>query len=352
MKGSLACIHALLESGSAVDATTVLGVTPLYAAAQERQPEAMRALIAAGANVEHRIINGATCIVAAAKGGSVECLQILLDGGADVSADVAADGSTALMLAAQERHSAFVKALLQAGASPNTRNKMGGTAAMFAAQSGSPECLKAILDAGGDPNMVGFNLQIGALHSAAQQGHLACVQLLLDRGADCNAISPAGETPLSEAAKGGHELVVRALLQAGAATESEMNTRLARAVAEARSADLPPGRALMAAFSRGRGNGPTAPICEAAARGHLGCVRALLEASADIEVVASPLAITPLIAASFTGHADFVKLLLEAGASTAPKNLIGMSALAGALHRGYTDCAELLRAAGAREPSE
>lgn len=175
------------------------------------------------------------------------------------------------------------------------------------------------------------------------------MRLLLSRQGNANAITPAGETPLSEAAKGGHELVVRALLQeggrvgewcgcgwcivsmqvaachqsprplrsmsnqcqqgwraatpftcqkgmilpatqgaspapafhshpqAGATTESDMNVSLARAVAKARQANLPPSMGLVAAFSLTRGMGPTAPLCEAAARGHLGCVRALLD---------------------------------------------------------------------------
>lgn len=83
--------------------------------------------------------------VAAAKGGSVACLQILLQAGAGVDS-VTAERGTALMLAALERLLAFVNVLLQNGASPHTRNKMGASAAMLAAQSGSPECLKAILD--------------------------------------------------------------------------------------------------------------------------------------------------------------------------------------------------------------
>jgi ankyrin repeat protein len=59
-----------------------------------------------------------------------------------------------------------------------------------------------------------------ALSLAAQQGHAEIVRLLLDAGEDPNRYNPASNhphtTPLHQAVLGGHEAVVRLLVERGA----------------------------------------------------------------------------------------------------------------------------------------
>lgn len=60
------------------------------------------------------------------------------------------NGTTALMIACQERKHSLVKLLLQAGANPNLQDRIGRTALMFAAENGDLPIIKALLDAGAD----------------------------------------------------------------------------------------------------------------------------------------------------------------------------------------------------------
>jgi cytohesin len=62
------------------------------------------------------------------------------------------DGSTALILAAQNGHLAVVEALLKAGADAARATTDGRTALHLAAQNGHTAVVEALLKAGADPN--------------------------------------------------------------------------------------------------------------------------------------------------------------------------------------------------------
>src|SRR5262249_21908694 len=74
------------------------------------------------------------------------------------SADVnpqEADGSTALLWAANLNDADLVARLLKAGANPKVKNKLGSTPLSEACFNANTPMIKALLDAGADPNVVG-----------------------------------------------------------------------------------------------------------------------------------------------------------------------------------------------------
>lgn len=87
-----------------------------------------------------------------------------------------------------------------------------------------------------------------------------------------------------------------------------------------------------------------APLHYAATGGHLDVMQLLLEHYAFIDAQ-SPNGTTPLMMAAMYGSTEAVKLLLDAGADTAMKNQLGMTALDFAIKGNRPDAAALIRQA-------
>jgi hypothetical protein len=87
-------------------------------------------------------------------------------------------------------------------------------------------------------------------------------------------------------------------------------------------------------------------LLAASSQGHLECVRALLEAGADV-AHASETGVTSLIAASREGNRDCVYALLDAGSDVAHAAHSGWTALMTASLQGHLECVRALLEAGA-----
>ena len=79
-------------------------------------------------------------------------------------------------------------------------------------------CIKALLEAGASPDIQNPVIGMASLHFAARKGHEGSVWALLEAGAGLDNRDPRGWAPLHYAATGGCEDCVRTLLEAGANT--------------------------------------------------------------------------------------------------------------------------------------
>lgn len=109
----------------------------------------------------------------------------------------------------------IVRLLIEAGANIEVLDNDGKRPLHFAAEWGTVKTVKALLEAGADPNVCDAN-GLTPLHGAAEFDSTATVKVLIEAGADVNAKAHHDWTPLHDAAFWASEDTVRLLLDAGA----------------------------------------------------------------------------------------------------------------------------------------
>ncbi|KAJ5765777.1 hypothetical protein N7520_005336 [Penicillium odoratum] len=186
---------------------------------------------------------------------------------------------------------------------------------------------------------------------AARNGHEPVVKLLLDRGADLEAKNhPFGQTPLSWAAKNGHEPVVKLLLDRGADLEAKDDrfgqTPLSWAAEEGHE---PVVKLLLdrGADLEAKNRFGQTPLSWAAKNRHMSMVKLLLDRGADLEAKDDRFGQTPLSWAAEEGHEPVVKLLLDRGADLEAKNRFGQTPLSWAAKNRHMSMVKLLLDRGA-----
>lgn len=157
-------------------------------------------------------------IDAAAAGRADEVVRLAAAGAPLEAQD--SQGRSALLLAVAGNHVATAKALLDAGASPNTQAANRDTPWLLAGALGRAEIIAAMLPRKPDlaiRNRYGGN----ALIPACERGHVEAVKLLLTSGIDLDHVNDLGWTCLLEIVilgDGGprHQQVAKLVLDAGA----------------------------------------------------------------------------------------------------------------------------------------
>ena len=173
--GDPGAVRALLAYGADVDAQEPSkGQTALMWAAATRHPDVTRLLLEHGATVDVRTTavtqlrgvglrsttspagstyfdaGGFTPLLFAARHGDVDSARLLLDAGADVN-DTAADGNSALVVAAMSGHGRLGEFLLEGGAEADASGA-GYTALHTAVLRSDPGLVRALLAKGANPN--------------------------------------------------------------------------------------------------------------------------------------------------------------------------------------------------------
>ena len=178
-------VGQLLKAGADVNkATTGIGGTPLYIAAQEGHENVVEQLLKAGADLNKALRDiSVTPFHVAAFSGHESVVEQLLKAGADVNKATTDDGSTPLHIAAGEGHEGVVEKLLKAGADPNAERTIGEyrTSLCVASSTGFDRICSLLLEAGANVN--GASEEVPVLASAVTGGHREVALVLMEHGA-------------------------------------------------------------------------------------------------------------------------------------------------------------------------
>eukprot|EP01052_Picozoa_sp_SAG31_P035373 SAG31_NODE_4259_length_3410_cov_2.021444_2_plen_249_part_00 len=122
-------VEYLLQQGADAKVTDSAGMSPLLASAERGLWETGLLLLRhgdRGAELDPNMSlqDGTTALIIAAENGSAQFVELMLEAGSNVDLQMK-DGTTALFMAAQEGHDNIVILLLQAGAKPDIRRNDG-----------------------------------------------------------------------------------------------------------------------------------------------------------------------------------------------------------------------------------
>ncbi|OQR81336.1 ankyrin-3-like [Achlya hypogyna] len=274
-------VQMLLDAGADANQCTWFGCPALVMAVRHGSDKIVGQLLAAGAHPDAcdkqtRVPS----LLVAAEHGRTTIVQKLLAAGVDTLVHDA-NGLSALYLAAANGHADVVDALLPH--SKRSRGRLDEKSPIgVAAALGHAAVVDRFLSVDSEPT----SEHIGAMLEAARHGHNAIVRLLIEAGVGIHSTDPCGKSAIVLAAEFGHETLVAALLAAGA---------------DASQLDQ---------FGE-------SPLFVAARGGHAGIVSQLLAANCDRNKV-NKNGVSALVVATANGHSEIVRQLLHAGASTSP----------------------------------
>ena len=363
-EGNAAIVGQLLKAGANANAARPSGETVLMTAARTGNPAVIRALLAARADPNAKEgVRGQTALMWAAAEDNAAASKLLIEVGADVHARTAAPARkrggtfsqqvgadagmarrgndmsfTALLFAVTAGKQSAVETLLDAGANVNDALPDGTSALMLAAQNANWEIGNRLIDRGADVNAMkpGWTALHEAVHvrrtsrggmlpppvSNGNATSLDFIKRLIKAGADVNArmksfsfrdeyrtrFNRIEATPFLLAAKSVDTEVMQLLLESGAnprLTNAEGTT----ALMVASGLDLwLPGE-----------DGGTLPEDEPEA---LQAVRMLLDLGLDVNAVNSR-GETALHGAAYKGADSITAFLIETGARLDSRNEVG-----------------------------
>ncbi|KAF4436576.1 ankyrin repeat protein [Fusarium austroafricanum] len=331
--------------------------TSLHLAALGTQDKgiSIRKLMSFNLDVEARDAFGRTPLHYAALSGNLHVVRVLLDYHADIEAEDSERGCTPLYLAAEQGKKAIVRLLIRRGASVHGNSALLPLCA--AARCGHYQIVKLLLAKGAKVDD-GGRINQTALHCAAERGHARVVDLLLLEGADRECEFIKGR-PIHSAVDGGHEEVVKVLLDWKVEIDGGQCTRLrmfldGKAVApELGYLRTPVYSAAKCGYNRlverlldagaliedGIKRNDK-PLHAAAEKGHLETVRLLIRRGAKKDS-SGHLMETPLHVAAKMGHCPLVQLLFDEGVGVDTKNIDGMTPLSDAAKKGHFEVVRL-----------
>ncbi|KAK0950028.1 hypothetical protein LTR91_025979 [Friedmanniomyces endolithicus] len=339
-------VKMLLEKGADIDAGDAVGNSnALVIASREGHESVVRLLLGKGAR-----LFASRALQMACTYSNEAVVRLLLEAGIR-------DGR-ALRVASQRGYEAVVQLLLAKDTETNVRND----ALRDACENGHEAVVRLLLEKGA--------VASDALLLASRRGHEAVVRLLLKQVANIDerrdalpeASSPGNEEiarlslvnadvdadagfgdALESACRGGHEAVVRLLLEKGACIDNS----------EALRAACVSGNELIVRLLLQEGADVHTPnaLYDAYCRGHEAIVQLLLKEGANANELSEQFGY-PLIVASYYGQEAMVRLLLQEGADVnaqveKAKAEEPVDALEAASYRGHEGIVRLLLKNGA-----
>ena len=249
-------VQLLLDNGADPNQKAKYGGTALHRAATRGHVAITQLLMKANADINAEDNYGGTVLHRAAKRGHEEVVILLIDAGANVNKPYNYEVVTRLLIKTGEyiwemaESSRKYSSTQYNDVRSDAEKWYGGTALHEAAENGYGTVVRSLLQRGADIDAQD-NYGGTALHRAAKMGHSGLVRLLLEKGANVNKKYrfetlrdhlPSDEngahlrlgvrekaktndkgTPLHEAARLGHEAVVRLLVEAAGV---EINARM------------------------------------------------------------------------------------------------------------------------------
>lgn len=221
---NLMLLHELLPApdGTAVNAKTSEGITPLMLACEKNHPDVVLFLLKRGATVDEKSDKGLTAAHFCALSNDIASLHHLIDYKADLT-KATERGSTALMLACAKGYVSIVTALLRNACKSKLKSELS-SALKFRGLAGQQSCLGLL-----STNSKGMDIDVGnengetCLMMACEKGSVEIVRILLDEGADPNIADKNGVTPLMICCRRGQDRILPLLLRKGVLVDQKNN---------------------------------------------------------------------------------------------------------------------------------
>ncbi|XP_018413249.1 PREDICTED: ankyrin repeat and SOCS box protein 15 [Nanorana parkeri] len=222
------------------------------------------------------------------------------------------DGETPLTLAAKSGLVENVKALLEKGVWPNTKNSRGESPLLIAIRNGNYDMVVTLIS---------YNCTINqpcarrwsAIHEAAKQGRNDLISVLIKNGANVSLRDGFGVTPLGVAAEFGHCEALEQLIHKGGDINLEADDG-STVLSDAAEGGNPDCVALLLEYGAS-GNVPDKegylPIHKAAYRGHYLAIKYLIPVTSPHAIKKSGL--SPIHSATDGQSVQCLELLIENG---------------------------------------
>lgn len=212
--GDIKSVDQLIEAGANFNAFSNQFKTPLHFAAMNNHDSVVASLLRVGANKEAKDELHCTPLHLACKKGSQECIELLLQSGADI---MSLDNRqwTPLHYASYNGHPKAVNFLLKWEADFDklrfVKNSQGKTAFIISKNDNVKKAFNRKLLYSLFPNLHFF---LSDIWLACKEGALDIVRIMIREGQDENQKTQTmGNTPLHIAARNGHYLIVKYLLE-------------------------------------------------------------------------------------------------------------------------------------------